>query len=140
MCVSFLGDYLPCSYACCNNPLILSRIVSRFRISCRVCLCDTFVIVGGVCLTATLRSGSAALLLRTVRIAALGRGWSMAGTREASVRHLLPPRSSRGPRSTLRFDVSDVVAAAVLFSLPHLVRLRHTHRAYCVFGAVAWDV
>eukprot|EP00903_Cladosiphon_okamuranus_P015616 g14420.t1 len=48
-----------------------------------ICLCDTFVIVGGVCLTASLKSGSAVLFLRTVRIVALGRKWSRARFRDA---------------------------------------------------------
>ncbi|CAN0349222.1 unnamed protein product, partial [Pylaiella littoralis] len=49
-----------------------------------VSLFDTFVVVGGACLTASMRTGSAVLFLRIVRIAALsvGRGWSTGGTQE----------------------------------------------------------
>ncbi|CAN0081016.1 unnamed protein product, partial [Scytosiphon promiscuus] len=54
-------------YAC--GPSYCSRWIS---------LWDTYVIVGGVCLTLSLRSGSAALFLRIVRVAAVGKGWCTA--------------------------------------------------------------
>lgn len=76
-------------------------------------MCDTFVIVAGVCLTASLKWGSAALFLRNVRIAALGHRWfAAAQAREAPVRRRPTICTTTWKlNSAFVCDVSDGVAA-----------------------------